>query len=145
MDKTKNEESLGKTKDKLNEVIKENLTIKDLTSEAQTEEGAIQTEGKGDLTKPEPQVRSFIPVYDVETGEYLIYDEKNLLEATDEQLTPLNELLNNEVNLVKVGENSNNQRMSTVLSANKGILFLALIALFILLLLGYIFTKRKQI
>lgn len=145
LDKTKNEESLGKTKDKLNEVIKENLTIKDLTSEAQTEEGAIQTEGKGDLTKPEPQVRSFIPVYDVETGEYLIYDEKNLLEATDEQLTPLNELLNNEVNLVKVGENSNNQRMSTVLSANKGILFLALIALFILLLLGYIFTKRKQI
>ena len=47
MDKTKNEESLlGKTKDKLNEVIKENLTIKDLTSEAQTEEGAIQTEGR---------------------------------------------------------------------------------------------------
>ncbi len=105
-----------------------------------------EVKGKeNDLAKPEQLVHNFIPVYDVKTGEYLLYDEKNLLEATDEQLIPLNELLDNETKLLKVREDSDNRESFASLSVNKGILYLALITLSILLLLGYIFTKRKYI
>lgn len=99
------------------------------------------TEAAGVLAKSKPQVRKYVAVYDAKTGEYLLYDEKNLLEATNARLAPINK--QQVVNILKNEQNA--KGIQAVLYENKGNLLLFLTAISIIALLLYIYCKKYRI
>ena len=88
-----------------------------------------------------PSIRQYIPIYDAETGEYLLYEEQNLLEAADTQLTPVN--TPSKINAVFVEVPQKAQDMKHTLEENKAMLLLFLIAVSIIILVLYILKKRR--
>lgn len=103
---------------------------------------SVSTEAiNGDLPQSKPQVRQYIPIYDAKTGQYLLYEEKNLLEAADTQLTPVNKPSKITAVFVEVPQKAH--KMKHTLEENKGILLLFLIGISIIVLLLYIHKKRR--
>jgi hypothetical protein len=106
------------------------------------EESESANEEAGDLAKPEPQQRSFVPVYDAKTGKYLLYDEENLLSAKNEHLAPINEQ-QLKTAAVKLENQMNSQKLKT--AGDNGIFPLSLIAASIVVLLFYIYNRKRGI
>ncbi|HPZ71766.1 MAG TPA: hypothetical protein PLQ33_06145, partial [Peptococcaceae bacterium] len=105
-----------------------------------------EEEQTGELSSPapaEPLVHRYIPVFDPKTGQYLLYDEKSLLEAPEESLTSVNERLKLEPVIVK-GAKSIDQNQPGLLE-DKGLILLFLISLAILVLLFYLAQKKRII
>lgn len=95
------------------------------------------------LAKSDPLVHRYIPVFDPKTGQYLLYEEKSILEEPEESLTSVNEQLKLEP--VMVNSQKNTKKTQPVLPEEKGILLLFLIAVSIVLLLYYLYQKKRCI
>jgi len=113
------------------------------TADVEATETAQGKTAAGDLAKPEPLIHSYVPVYDAKLGEYLLYEEKNLLEASEERLTSVNEQLKTASVVVK--SQKKEQEKQAILPENNGILLLSLIAISIVALLLYIYYKKCRI
>ncbi|MGI6606063.1 MAG: GLUG motif-containing protein [Peptococcia bacterium] len=102
-----------------------------------------QNSAVSSLVKSDPLVHRYVAIFNPKTGQYLLYHEKSILEEPEESLTSVNEQLKLEP--VMVNSQKNTKKTQPVLPEEKGILLLFLIAVSIVLLLYYLYQKKRCI